>query len=84
MVDLRVDNNKEMKQIEIPIISQDLRQDEVCIRALKTFEFLDKVVDEVFDRIDARIARNMTRIDDVNKRFGNDLGNDLSHCIYGR
>lgn len=56
-------------QIEIPIISQDLKQDEVCIRALKTFEYLDKVVDEVFDRIDARISRNMTRIDNVNKRF---------------
>lgn len=57
-----------MKEISIPIIAQDLKQDEVCIRALKTFEYLDKVVDEVFDRIDARIARNMTRIDNVNKR----------------
>lgn len=57
-----------MEQIKIPIIAQDLRQDEVCLRALYTFEFLDKAVDEVFDRIDARITRNMTRMEDVNKR----------------
>lgn len=55
-------------KIEIPIISQDLKQDEVCIRALLTFEYLDKVVDEFFDRIDARIAKNMARIENVNKR----------------
>lgn len=55
-------------QISIPIISQDLKQDEVCLRALYTFEFLNKAVDEVFDRIDARIAKNMTRLADVNKR----------------
>lgn len=58
----------EMKEISIPIISQDLKQDEVCIRALKTFEYLDKIVDEVFDRIDARIARNISRIENVNRR----------------
>lgn len=57
-----------MKEIKIPIIAQDLKQDEVCIRAIKTFEYLDKVVDEVFNRIDARIAQNMTRIGDINNR----------------
>jgi WAS protein family homolog 1 len=57
-----------MKEISIPIIAQDLKQDEVCIRAIKTFEYLDKVVDEVFNRIDARIAKNMTRISDINNR----------------
>lgn len=60
-----------MKQIEIPIISQDLKQDEVCIRAIQTFEYLDKVVDQVFDKIDARIAANMTRIGNINQRFVN-------------
>lgn len=53
---------------DIPIIPQDLKQDEVCIRAIKTFQYLDEVVGEVFDRIDARIARNMTRLDDINGR----------------
>lgn len=32
------------------------------------FQYLDKVVDEVFDRIDARIVRNMTRLDEINGR----------------
>lgn len=57
-----------MKEIQIPIIGQDLKQDEVCIRAIRTFEYLDKVVDEVFNKIDARIAKNMTRISQINSR----------------
>lgn len=57
-----------MKEIVIPIIAQDLKQDEVCLRAIKTFEYLDKVVDEVFDRIEARVAQNMTRIEGINQR----------------
>lgn len=60
---------KKMKEIKIPIISSDLKQDEVCLRALYTFQLLDKTVDEVFNRIDARIAKNMTRLEDVNKRL---------------
>lgn len=55
--------------IEIPLIPQDIRPDEVTIRALKTFEFLDKAVDQIFDRIDARITKNMTRIDNINARL---------------
>jgi hypothetical protein len=58
-----------MNKIEIPIIASDLRQDEVCIRAIQTFEHLDKVIDEVFDKIDNRIEANMTRIRNVNQRF---------------
>lgn len=57
-----------MKEIEIPIIAQDLKQDEVCVRAIQTFEYLDKIVDEVFNKIDDRIARNMTRISEINSR----------------
>lgn len=57
-----------MKEITIPIISQDLKQDEVCVRAIRTFEYLDKVIDEIMDRIDERIAKNMSRIGDINKR----------------
>lgn len=57
-----------MKEIGIPIIAQDLKQDEVCVRAIQTFEYLDKVVDEVFNKIDERIAKNMSRISEINKR----------------
>lgn len=55
--------------IEIPLISQDIRPDEVSIRAIKTFEYLDKAVDLMFDKIDARIAKNMTRISQINERM---------------
>lgn len=53
---------------EISIISHDLRQDEVCLRAIQTFEFLDKLIDEVFDRIDSRIEVNRRRIKDFHER----------------
>lgn len=55
--------------IEIPLIAQDIRPDEVSIRAIKTFEYLDKAVDLMFDKIDARIAKNMTRINGINERM---------------
>lgn len=53
---------------KVPTISQDLRDNEVCIRAIQTFLFLDRVVDDVFDKIDARISQNLTRISDVKRR----------------
>jgi WAS protein family homolog 1 len=55
--------------IEIPVIGKDIRQDEVSIRALKTFEYLDNIVDQIFDRIDSRIAKNMKKIDEINTRL---------------
>lgn len=55
--------------IKIPLIGSDIRFDEVTIRAIKTFEYLDQAVDQIFDRIDARIEQNMTRIGDLNSRL---------------
>lgn len=55
--------------IKIPLIGSDIRFDEVTIRAIKTFEYLDNVVDQIFDKIDARIEQNMTRIGDINSRL---------------
>lgn len=55
--------------IEINLISQDIRPDEVSIRAIKIFEFLDKAVDEIFNKIDAKIAKNMTRLAEINVRM---------------
>jgi WAS family protein 1 len=55
--------------IKIPLIGSDLRFDEVTIRAIKTFEYLDTIVDDIFNRIDARIDRNMVRISHINTRL---------------
>ncbi|KAG5668052.1 hypothetical protein PVAND_016008 [Polypedilum vanderplanki] len=55
--------------IKIPLISSDLRYDEVTIRAIKTFDYLDHIVDDIFNRIDARIDQNMTRIAGINNRL---------------
>lgn len=58
-----------MKEIKIPIIQSDLRHEEVHIQAIKIFEYLDAVVDQTFDRIDARISQNMGRIKLINQRI---------------
>ncbi|CRL05314.1 CLUMA_CG017970, isoform A [Clunio marinus] len=59
-----------MKEIiNLPLISQDLREDEVCIRAIKTFEFLNNVIDDIFDRIESRVKENMTKMEKINKRL---------------
>ncbi|CAO1429775.1 unnamed protein product [Diamesa tonsa] len=58
-----------MKEIKIPIIQSDLRHEEVHIQAIKIFEYLDAVVDQTFDRIDARISQNMGRIKMINQRI---------------
>jgi hypothetical protein len=56
------------KMKEISIIPQEINQDETVLRAIRTFEYLDKLVDEVFDRIDARSDVLKLRIDNVNQR----------------
>ncbi|XP_070508877.1 WASH complex subunit 1-like [Chironomus tepperi] len=55
--------------IKVPLIGSDLRFDEVPIRAIKIFEYFDHAVDQIFNTIDARIDKNMTRISDINARL---------------
>ncbi|CAG9812222.1 unnamed protein product [Chironomus riparius] len=55
--------------IKIPLIGSDLRFDEVSIRAIKIFEYFDNAVDQIFNTIDARIEKNMTRIGEINTRL---------------
>lgn len=55
--------------IKVPLIGIDLRFDEVPIRAIKIFEYFDNVVDQIFNTIDARIEKNMTRIGEINTRL---------------
>jgi WAS family protein 1 len=57
------------KMIQIPLIGQNIRPDEVSLRAIKTFEYLDNVVDQMFDRIDERIKKNMSRMDEISVRL---------------
>lgn len=53
----------------IKIVASDLRLEETNIQAIRIFEHLDKLVDDIFDKIDSRIERNTQRINNVNKRI---------------
>jgi Flp pilus assembly CpaE family ATPase len=54
--------------IDVPIISQDLRQDEVCIRAIRSFQYLDESIDKVFNKVEERITKNLQRLENISQR----------------
>lgn len=53
---------------EMFLIRPDLRHEETIVQTANCFEYLNSVVNEVFDKIDARIERNNTKIQSLNER----------------
>lgn len=58
-----------MHLYNVPVIQVDLRHEETIIQTANAFEYLDRVIGEVFDKIDERIRHNNGRIDIINKRI---------------
>jgi hypothetical protein len=54
-----------MHLYNIPIVQPDLRHEEAIIQALSALEQLNNVINEVFDRVDSRIAENLKRVESV-------------------
>lgn len=54
---------------DIPLVPPDLRQDESLLQLFDALEHLDVVVDEVFSRIESKVASNRTKLIDVNNRI---------------
>lgn len=57
-----------MNLYEVYLIRPDLRHEETIIQTANCFEYLNNVVNEVFDKIDARIDRNNGKIRSLNER----------------
>ena len=53
----------------IPIIQPDLRREETIHQIADTLEYLEKIANDVFDRIEKRVTENQTRLTEVNKRL---------------
>lgn len=53
---------------ELFLIRPDLRHEETIVQTANCFEYLNNVVNEVFDKIDARIERNNEKIRSLNDR----------------
>ncbi|XP_063953782.1 WASH complex subunit 1-like isoform X2 [Lytechinus pictus] len=53
----------------IPIIQPDLRREETIHQIADTLEYLEKIANDVFDRIEKRVTDNHSRLTDINKRL---------------
>lgn len=54
---------------KVPIIQSDLRHEETILQTANVFEYLDRIICEIFDRIDGRIDNNNARIENINRRI---------------
>ncbi|XP_078678169.1 WASH complex subunit 1-like [Branchiostoma floridae x Branchiostoma belcheri] len=53
----------------IPVVQPDLRREETIRQIVDALDYLDKVANDVFDRISSRVADNRTRLQAVNTRI---------------
>lgn len=58
-----------MHLYEVPVIQPDLRHEETIIQAANALEYLQNVITQVFDQIDARIDVNNAKITELNQRL---------------
>lgn len=71
-----------MQLFHVPIIQPDLRHEDTVIQAANALNHLQHVIDSVFDRIDARIDRNASRIAGIQQRL--DAANRLGQQLVGK
>lgn len=70
-----------MHLYSVPVVQADLRHEETIIQAANALALLQQTIDSVFDRIDARIAANVTRIAHIDQRL--DAANRLGQQLIG-
>lgn len=70
-----------MHLYSVPVVQADLRHEETIIQAASALALLQQTIDSVFDRIDARIAANVTRIANIDQRL--DAANRLGQQLIG-
>lgn len=70
-----------MHLYSVPVVQADLRHEETIIQAASALAQLQQTIDSVFDRIDARIATNVTRIANIHQRL--DAANHLGQQLVG-
>ncbi|XP_055593081.1 WASH complex subunit 1 [Uranotaenia lowii] len=49
----------------IPVVDPDLRHEEMILQAVNVFEFLNQVIEDVFDRVNRRIESNRKRLEKI-------------------
>jgi WAS family protein 1 len=52
----------------VPVIQQDLRQEETILQIADVLDYLDQVVNDVFDRVQSRIEESKAKLEKLRKR----------------
>ncbi len=65
---LRIENCNEMAVYEVPLVSSNLRPQEMISQMADTLEFLDQVSNEIFSRVSLKIQESRSRINNIHKR----------------
>ena len=56
------------QRYSVPLVPNDLRREEAILQICDALEYVDKVANDIFARIGARVAENHTRLKAVNER----------------
>jgi len=62
------DRTSSNQVFEVPMIATDLRQEELIHQIADSLQHLQHVMDEVFSRVQNRVAKNRTRLNKINDR----------------
>jgi WAS family protein 1 len=52
----------------VPIVQQDLRQEETILQIADALDYLDQVVNDIFDRVQSRIEESKAKLERLHKR----------------
>lgn len=52
----------------VPVIQQDLRQEETILQIADALDYLDQVVKDIFARVESRIVESKARLEMLHKR----------------
>eukprot|EP00039_Didymoeca_costata_P018699 m.334591 g.334591 ORF g.334591 m.334591 type:complete len:505 (-) comp17392_c0_seq1:151-1665(-) len=58
-----------VQRFKVPVVPSDLRLEESLLQLLDSLEYLETVVDDVFGRIEAKVAVHRDKVIDVNNRL---------------
>lgn len=54
---------------KLSLVPQDMRREDTIIQIADTLDYMDQMVTEIFQTIDARIAQNQKSIGDLSARI---------------
>lgn len=57
-----------VQSYNVPLVSPELRQEEFVVQVAESLDYLEKITDDVFNRITQRVQENQQKLDAINKR----------------